>query len=212
MGSRAISCNGASCSSAAIAPLTLKQAALCRPCSRQCLLFAPAILPSVSLVVASRKRPLCLRASLNWSSDAQVDTQIQEFTSWLKQQGLPDQVVEIKQSETGEVGCFAVRSLQAGEYAVKIPEKFTVTCADVANHPVLSQLAAGRPDIIGLALWLMYEKSLGAKSLWYPYLKTFPSTTLSPVTWSQSEQETLLKGTSVAGIPSTVKPMLEINK
>ncbi|MCO5549337.1 hypothetical protein L7F22_002806 [Adiantum nelumboides] len=134
-------------------------------------------------------------------SDEEIDTGAQlEDDPILQHEDYTEEVVEIKQSDTGEVGCFAVRPFQAGEYAVKIPENFTVTCADVANHPVLSQLAAGRPDIIGLALWLMYEKSLGAKSLWYPYLKTFPSTTLSPVTWSQSEQETLLKGTSVAVI------------
>ncbi|KAI5069526.1 hypothetical protein GOP47_0015827 [Adiantum capillus-veneris] len=204
MVSRAISpCNGASCSSAVSSStthLTLQKAApsrlRCR--QRQCLLSSAAVFPGANLVVASRRRPFLIRANLNWSSDAQTEGQLQDLTSWLKQQGLPDQVVELKQSGTGGIGCFSTRPLQAGECAIKIPENFTVTCADVANHPVISQLATGRPDIIGLALWLMYEKSLGEKSVWYPYVKTFPSTTLSPITWSKSEQETLLKGTSVA--------------
>ncbi|KAH7299686.1 hypothetical protein KP509_24G024400 [Ceratopteris richardii] len=143
------------------------------------------------------RRQLLTRASLNWSLEAKSDEQFQEFTAWLKEQGFPDQVVELKQSNAGEVGCFTIKDLPPGEFAVRIPENFTVTCADVANHPVVSQLSAGRPDLIGLALWLMHERSLGEKSLWYPYIKTFPSASLSPITWSKSEQETLLKGTSL---------------
>eukprot|EP00250_Pteridium_aquilinum_P008157 c17723_g1_i1 orf=616-2127(-) len=159
--------------------------------------FASPILASCASLVSARRRPV-VRASLNWSRDYQRDAYLQDLTSWLKQQGLPDQAVELKQSSNGEVGCFATQNLQAGDFAIKVPENFTVTCADVANHPVISQLAAGRPDLVGLALWLMYEKWLGEKSVWYPYLKSFPSATLSPVVWSKLEQETLLKGTSVA--------------
>ena len=65
-----------------------------------------------------------------------------------------------------------------------------------------SILFVGRPDLVGLALWLIYERWLGEKSLWYPYLKTFPSATLSPILWNKSEQEALLKGTSIAGFIS----------
>lgn len=128
------------------------------------------------------------------------DAHLPQFTSWLRQQGFPDQLVELKQFDGGDVGCFATRDLQAGEFAIKVPENYTVTCVDVANHPVVSKLAAGRPDLIGLALWLVYEKWLGKKSVWYPYVKTFPSTTLSPLLWSSSEQETLLKGTSLSEV------------
>lgn len=196
---RAVSCNGVPCTYAlSSVPLTLKEAASCRLCSRKWPVSSSAVFPGASLALASLRSPLLLRASLNWSSDAQTDAQLKDFTSWLNQQGLPDQAVELKLLSSGEVGCFATKNLQAGECAVKVPENFTVTCADVASHPVVSQLAAGRPDLIGLALWLMYEKSLGARSPWYPYVKTFPPTTLSPVAWTKSEQETLLKGTSVA--------------
>lgn len=163
---------------------------------KQCVFTNPT-LPTIAS--RSRLRPVASRAaSLNWSQDAEQDAHLQELTDWLKQQGFPDQAVELKRSGSGEVGCFTTRDIQAGEFAVKVPENFTVTCSDVANHPVISQLAAGRPDLIGLALWLIYEKWLGKKSVWYPYVRTFPSTTLSPVVWSKLEQETLLKGTSVA--------------
>jgi hypothetical protein len=32
---------------------------------------------------------------------------------------------------------------QAGDVALKVPENYTVTSADLVNHPVLSALAAG---------------------------------------------------------------------
>ncbi len=32
---------------------------------------------------------------------------------------------------------------QAGDVALKVPENYTVTSADVANHPVVAQPAAG---------------------------------------------------------------------
>ena len=65
-----------------------------------------------------------------------------------------------------------------------------------------SILFVGKPDLVGLALWLIYERWLGEKSLWYTYLKTFPAATLSPILWSKTEQEALLKGTSIAGFIS----------
>lgn len=193
MVSRAI-CSGAPYTTAFASATTINEAGPCR--LRQCALASSVLASRSSLVCV--KRRLAIRASLNWSQDAQTDAHLRDLTTWLKQQGLPEQVVELKQSSSGEVGCFSTKDLQAGDSAIKVPENFTVTCADVANHPVISQLAAGRPDLIGLALWLMYEKWLGAKSLWDPYLRTFPSTTLSPVAWSKLEQETLLKGASVA--------------
>lgn len=167
--------------------------------SQQC---PPFLLPSSLLATRIMPQPhrpkrLAAMAFANWAPDAN-EADLREFSSWLKQQGFPDQIVELKQSEHGDVGCFATRDLQAGEVAVKVPENYTVTCVDVTNHPVISKLAAGRPDLIGLALWLVYEKGLGKKSVWYPYIKTLPSTTLSPLVWSNLEQDKLLKGTSVS--------------
>ena len=46
---------------------------------------------------------------------------------------------------------------------LEIPGDFAVSDADVAGHPVVSQLAEGRSQLIGLALWLMAEQALVRK-------------------------------------------------
>jgi hypothetical protein len=57
----------------------------------------------------------------------------------------------------------------------------------------------GRDDLIGLTLWLMYERVQGEKSPWQPYLKMFPQSTLSPLLWTPEEQQRLLKGSPALG-------------
>lgn len=57
----------------------------------------------------------------------------------------------------------------------------------------------GRDDLIGLTLWLMYERVQGEKSPWQPYLKMFPQSSLSPLLWTPEEQQRLLKGSPALG-------------
>ncbi|KAL2623620.1 hypothetical protein R1flu_003825 [Riccia fluitans] len=117
-----------------------------------------------------------------------------EFAGWLKEQGFPDQALEMKMFEKEGLGCAAARPLKAGEIALSVPENFCVTAFDVNNHPVVSGPARGRGDLIGLTLWLMYERTQGQLSKWYPFLKLFPEATASPLLWSDAERDELLKG------------------
>jgi histone-lysine N-methyltransferase SETD3 len=119
---------------------------------------------------------------------------LHQLSEWLSKQGFPNQ--DVKHTSYGEegIGLAAGRDFKKGETALQIPENYTVTGVDVVNHPVVAAPAAGRGDLIGLTLWLMYERSQGEKSMWYPYLQTFPTTTLSPLLWSAEEQQQLLKG------------------
>ncbi|EFJ32882.1 hypothetical protein SELMODRAFT_406852 [Selaginella moellendorffii] len=119
-----------------------------------------------------------------------------DMTKWLQEQGFPQQPLLVSSFEDKGLGCCATRDLQAGDAALSIPENFTVTAVDVANHPVISSAAEGRDELVGLALWLMYEQERSQDSPWYPYLKVFPASTLSPLLWEQEEQEELLRGSS----------------
>ncbi|KAG6540958.1 hypothetical protein Mapa_017679 [Marchantia paleacea] len=123
-----------------------------------------------------------------------------EFVGWLKEQGFPDQVVSIKMFEKEGLGCAATRALKAGEIALTVPENFCVTAFDVNSHPVVSGPAKGRGDLIGLTLWLMYERAQGQVSLWYPFLKLFPDATNSPLLWPSAERDEQLRGSPVLGM------------
>lgn len=133
-------------------------------------------------------------ARCSMSGNSMQSMALHQLSEWLSKQGFPTQDVKLTGFGEEGVGLAAGRDFKEGEVALKIPENYTVTGVDVVNHPVVAAPAAGRGDVIGLTLWLMYERSLGEKSVWYPYLQTFPSTTLSPILWTAEEQQKLLKG------------------
>lgn len=60
--------------------------------------------------------------------------------------------------------------------------------------------ATGRGDLIGLTLWFIHERAQKKESAWWPFINTFPHTTLSPLLWTEEEQEQLLKGCPSLGI------------
>lgn len=62
---------------------------------------------------------------------------------------------------------------------MELPGDISVTAVDVAAHPDIAQLAAGRGELTGLALWLMAErqkvgfKVFGCPSSWVSHLSSF---------------------------------------
>ncbi|KAL3675058.1 hypothetical protein R1sor_025006 [Riccia sorocarpa] len=139
-------------------------------------------------------KPVRKRASICMAAEVDRAVAATEFAGWLKEQGFPEQVLEIKMFEKEGLGCAATRPLKAGDIALTVPENFCVTAFDVNNHPVVSAPARGRGDLIGLTLWLMYERTQGESSAWYPFLKLFPEATSSPLLWSEAERDEQLKG------------------
>ena len=67
-----------------------------------------------------------------------------------------------------------VSDARAGEPLIEIPQNLAVTSVDVADSPIVSGLAAGRGELVGLALWLCHERAKGALSDWAPYIATLP--------------------------------------
>lgn len=64
-------------------------------------------------------------------------------------------------SWTGEQkpGLVASRDTRMGEVLLEIPGDLGVTNVDVDKNPALATLAEGRSELVGLALWLMNERS-----------------------------------------------------
>ena len=100
--------------------------------------------------------------------------------------------------------CVDARScaqVNAGEILLEIPDSLAITTVDVAAHPVrqpvdtahrrmpvrsllislsppcaqdVAPLAEGRGELVGLALWLLSERSRGSASEWYAFMSTRP--------------------------------------
>ena len=94
-------------------------------------------------------------------------------------------------------GFTASRDVAKGEVILEIPGDLAVTSVDVGKDELLSTLAEGRSELVGLALFLMQERSRGTTSAWAPLLATFPAYTNSPVLWEDTEREEILRGSPV---------------
>jgi histone-lysine N-methyltransferase SETD3 len=68
---------------------------------------------------------------------------LQELMEWLAKEGFPEQAVKLSLCGEEGIGAIAKDPIQAGDVALKVPENYAVTSADVANHPVVAQPAAG---------------------------------------------------------------------
>ena len=56
-------------------------------------------------------------------------------------------------------GFVTVREVAAGEALLQLPGDLAVTSVDVGKDAALAPLAQGRSELVGLALWLMLERS-----------------------------------------------------
>ena len=83
-----------------------------------------------------------------------------------------------------------------GEVVLGVPEAQCVTIADVEAGGAVAELAAGKGELVGLALWLLAERARGPGSPWAGLLGGLEAPD-SPLLWGEAEAEELLQGTSV---------------
>lgn len=118
----------------------------------------------------------------------------------IEQHSLPPLAVEPAALEgaggTQRPGLVAARDVAANEVVLQIPGDLAVTSVDVGKDEALAAAAAGRSELVGLALWLLQERAKGAASGWSAFLATLPRRTLTPILWSEEERQ-LLRGSPV---------------
>ena len=120
--------------------------------------------------------------------------------------GAPQQKVElrevIREGRPLDVAV-AASDLKAGERALSVPETLVVTLSRVFEDGALAELLTTNKlsELACLALFLMYEKKLGAESKWQPFIKELDRIQArgalgakSPLLWSAEERARLLKG------------------
>jgi hypothetical protein len=120
--------------------------------------------------------------------------------------GAPQQKVELR--EVVREGrpldvAVAATDLKSGERALSVPETLVVTLSRVFEDGALAELLTTNKlsELACLALFLMYEKKLGADSKWQPFIKELDRIQArgalgakSPLLWSKEERSRLLKG------------------
>ena len=146
----------------------------------------------------SRLAP-CRAATAVAPATASVDkAAARELVAWLTvEKGLPSEAASQVSFGDGGVATL-VSDARAGEPLIEIPQNLCVTAVDVADSPIIAGLAAGRGELIGLALWLCHERAKGALSEWAPYVATLPSAGEDhPLRWPVEEIEALLQGSPV---------------
>ncbi|CAG9467763.1 unnamed protein product [Pedinophyceae sp. YPF-701] len=134
-----------------------------------------------------------------------MEPEANEMLRWLieDKQG-PAQAVEPRAQEEifgNRLAMVVTRDVPAGGVVVEIPGDLCATSTDVSNTPGgVAEAAAGRSELIGLALWLQRERALlarGESSPWAPMVAALPQATLSPLLWSEAEVDELLAGSPV---------------
>lgn len=101
---------------------------------------------------------------------------------------------EIDQKPT--TGLVTNKVVGKGEILLEISGDLAITSADVQKDPDLAALAEDRSELVGLALFLIKERSKNESSPWHPLLKTLPLYSNSPLLWTE-EELTLLRGSPV---------------
>lgn len=125
-----------------------------------------------------------------------------ELLRWcIESKGLPPTPLEptLVTEDTGSkrIAYFTTRDINKGESLLEIPGDIAVTTVDVDKDETLSQLAQGRSELVSLALWLMRQRSLSTASEYTTFVATLPTSTLTPLLWTDDERKELLRGSPV---------------
>ncbi|KAF3781229.1 Ribosomal lysine N-methyltransferase 3 [Nymphaea thermarum] len=108
----------------------------------------------------------------------------------------------------GERG-FGVKTLfdlEEGELIACIPKTACLTIKTSAARKLIEEMELD--GALGLAVAIMYEKSIGEKSTWYGYLQFLPEKECVPLLWSSEEIDTFLVGTELHKIVKEDKKLV----
>ncbi|CAF2347476.1 unnamed protein product [Brassica napus] len=129
-----------------------------------------------------------------------------DLKHWLDKNGLPPCKVLLKERPAHDQNhkpihyVAASEDLQKGDVAFSVPDSLVVTLERVLGNETIAELLTTNKlsELACLALYLMYEKKQGKKSVWYPYIRELDRQrgrgqldVESPLLWSEAELEYL---------------------
>lgn len=107
-----------------------------------------------------------------------------------------------------DIGVKSQTDLHEGDVIATIPKQACLTVLTSEAREIIAEAEFGGG--LGLAIALMYERSLGVLSKWYGYLQLLPSQQCLPFVWTLSEIDRLLVGTELHKVGGPVLFILSL--
>ncbi|KAK6156279.1 hypothetical protein DH2020_010527 [Rehmannia glutinosa] len=131
---------------------------------------------------------------------ASNDRRTRGFKRWMKFHGIEcSDALLISTENSGaddlSISVKALCDLKEGDVVATIPKQSCLTVKTSAASHLIEEAQLG--GYLGLAVALMYEKSLGPQSKWFQYLQILPPFEPIPLLWSLPEIDSLLSGTEL---------------
>ncbi|KAK4280514.1 hypothetical protein QN277_012133 [Acacia crassicarpa] len=121
---------------------------------------------------------------------------LRAFKRWMLSRGfeISDGLEFVDHPENG-IAVRALYQLKEGDVVAKIPKDACLTVKTSGASQMIEH--SGLDGKLGLAVALMYERSLGEKSPWAGYLQLLPHHECLPLMWTLNEVNELLSGTEL---------------
>ncbi|XP_042963334.1 ribosomal lysine N-methyltransferase 3 [Carya illinoinensis] len=122
---------------------------------------------------------------------------LRAFKRWMNSQGIEysGALGFVDSSEGDGISVRALCDLKEGDVVARIPKATCLTIQTSGAHEVIESVGFG--GYLGLAVALMYERSLGESSPWADYLQLLPCQECLPLLWTLDEVDFLLRGTEL---------------
>ncbi|KAI4347426.1 hypothetical protein L6164_008241 [Bauhinia variegata] len=118
------------------------------------------------------------------------------FKRWMKSQGIEwSDALEFTWSPEEGFAVRALCELKEGDVVANIPKESCLTIKTSGASEMIE--AADLGGNLGLAVAIMYERSLGKDSPWVGYLQLLPDQECVPIVWTLNEVDELLCGTEL---------------
>ncbi|XP_062113846.1 ribosomal lysine N-methyltransferase 3-like [Humulus lupulus] len=127
---------------------------------------------------------------------ATTTRQVSAFKRWMKSQGIDcSDALQICDCPIQGISVTALRDISEGDVVATIPK---LACLTVQTTGARDLIEASYLDgNLALSVAIMYERSLGQRSPWAPYLNVLPYQECLPFVWTPQEVKTLLCGTEL---------------
>lgn len=165
-------------------------------------LFSQCLPPSTSKkpVLPYTKR-LTVKSVLSPTAQTSSSPALQSFWQWVCQNGvLSTKSPSVRPGTVPEgLGLVALKNISRNEVVIEVPKKFWINF-DTVTATDIGKFCSGLKPWMSIALFLLTEKNK-EDSPWRSYLDILPTTTDSPIFWSEEElselQGTQLLSTTV---------------
>lgn len=129
----------------------------------------------------------------------EMTRKLRAFKRWMKWQGMDcSDALLLTTTDNNGVSSVSVRclcDLHEGDVVARIPKESCLTIKTSRARRLIEE--AGLDGALGLAVAIMFERSLGPDSSWFHYLQLLPYSEPIPLLWSSQEIDSLLMGTEL---------------